>query len=180
MRPLCCSNNRKPAACRNRHFRAPGNLSPTYLFFFFFSFKSLCLCVYLSLLGFPGSSDCRESACSAGDLGSIPGLGRSPGERNSKPCQYSCLGNPMDRGAWQATVHGVEKSQTQLNTAQPSSKSEVCMCSHQSRQSTSPDRPQFPQPLEMWLLLPELPFLCLCLSGSYASFKTQLKHYFLS
>ena len=49
----------------------------------------------------------KESACNAGDLGSIPGSGRSHGEGNSNPLQYSCLGNPMDRGAWQITVHGV-------------------------------------------------------------------------
>ena len=65
-------------------------------------------------MGFPGGSDGKESACSAGDLGSIPGLGRSPLEGNGNPLQYSCLENPMDRGAWQATVHGVAKSQTQL------------------------------------------------------------------
>ena len=51
----------------------------------------------------------RESACQAGDTGSIPGSGRSPGGRNSNPLQYSCLGNPMDRGAWRATVHEVTK-----------------------------------------------------------------------
>ena len=50
----------------------------------------------------PGGPDSKESACSAGDLGSIPGSGRSPGEGNSNPLQYSCLENPMDRGAWQA------------------------------------------------------------------------------
>ena len=50
------------------------------------------------------------------DMGSLPGLGRSPGGRNGYPLQYSCLENSMDRGAWQATVHGVEKSQTRLNT----------------------------------------------------------------
>ena len=55
--------------------------------------------------GFPGGSDSKESACNVGDLGSIPGLGRSPGEGNSNPLQYSCLGNPMDRGAWWATDH---------------------------------------------------------------------------
>ena len=55
----------------------------------------------------------NESACDAEDLGSIPGLGRCPGERNSNPFQYSRLGNPMGRGAWQATVLGVTKSQTQ-------------------------------------------------------------------
>ena len=54
----------------------------------------------------------RESACNAGDPGSIPGLGRSPGEGNGNPLQYSCLKNSMDRrGAWRATVHGVAKSQ---------------------------------------------------------------------
>ena len=56
---------------------------------------------------FPGGSDCKDNACSAGDLGSIPGLGRSPGEGIGTPLQYSCLENPMDGGAWQATVHAV-------------------------------------------------------------------------
>ena len=58
-------------------------------------------------LGFPGGSVCKESACNAGDLGSIPELGRSPGEGNGNPLQYSCLENPMDRGTWQATVANV-------------------------------------------------------------------------
>ena len=57
-------------------------------------------------------SDGKESACDAGDPGSIPGLGRSHGERHGNPLQYSCLENPMDRGVWWATVHGVEKSWT--------------------------------------------------------------------
>ena len=65
------------------------------------------------MVGFPGDSNGEESACSAGDLGSIPGLGRSPGEGNGNPLQYPCLDNPMDRGAWQATVSGAAKSQTQ-------------------------------------------------------------------
>ena len=56
---------------------------------------------------FRGGSDGKESACNAADPGLIPGLGRSPGERNSYPLQYSCLENSMDRGAWRATVHGV-------------------------------------------------------------------------
>ena len=60
--------------------------------------------------GFPGGSDGKESACNAGDVGSVPGLGRSPGERNGNPLQYSRLENSMDTGAWQATVHGVAKS----------------------------------------------------------------------
>ena len=64
--------------------------------------------------GFPGSSDGKESACNAEDLGLIPRLGRSPGVGNGYPLQYSCLENPKDRGAWQATVHRVAKSQTQL------------------------------------------------------------------
>ena len=63
----------------------------------------------------PGSSDGKESACNAGDWGSIPGLARSPGEGNHNPLQYSCLENPMDRGAWQAIVHGVAKNRTQLS-----------------------------------------------------------------
>ena len=54
----------------------------------------------------------EESACNSGDPGSIPGLGRSPGEGNGYPLQYSCLENPMDRGACQATIHWVAKSQT--------------------------------------------------------------------
>ena len=67
---------------------------------------------YWATLGFPGCSEDKVSACNAGDQGSIPGLGRSPGEGNGNPLQYSCLENPMDRGAWQATVHRVAKSWT--------------------------------------------------------------------
>ena len=63
-------------------------------------------------MGFLGGSEGKVSACNAGDLGLIPGLGRSPGEGNGNPLQYSCLENPMDRGAWRATIHGVAKSQT--------------------------------------------------------------------
>ena len=65
--------------------------------------------------GFPGGSEVKAPACNAGDLGSIPGSGRFPGEGNGNPLQYSCLENPMDRGAWWATVHGVPKSWTQLS-----------------------------------------------------------------
>ena len=65
--------------------------------------------------GFPGGSDGEESTCDAGDPGSIPGLGQSPGEGNGYPLQYSCLENPMDRGAWWATVHEVTQSWTQLS-----------------------------------------------------------------
>ena len=64
---------------------------------------------------FPSGSDGKASAYRAGDLGSIPGLGRSPGEGNGNPLQYSCLENPVDRGAWQATVHRGAKSRTGLS-----------------------------------------------------------------
>ena len=66
----------------------------------------------LAVLGFLDGSDGKESTCSARDSGLIPGLGRSPGEKNGYLLQYSCLENYMDRGAWQATVYGVTKSQT--------------------------------------------------------------------
>ena len=59
--------------------------------------------------GFPGGSEVKASACNAGDLGSIPELGRSPGEENGDQLQYSCMGNPMDREGWQVTDHGVAK-----------------------------------------------------------------------
>ena len=65
-------------------------------------------------LGFPGDSAGKESACNAGDMGSIPGLGGSPGEGHGTLLQYSCLENPMDRGVWWVTVHGVVKSWTRL------------------------------------------------------------------
>ena len=66
-------------------------------------------------LGFHYGQADKESACNAGDLGLIPGLGRSPGEGNGYPLQYSRLENSTDGGAWWATVHGVTKSQTQLS-----------------------------------------------------------------
>ena len=66
----------------------------------------------LYLTDIPGGSDGKASVYNAGDLGSIPGSGRSPGEGNGNPLQYYCLENPMDRGTSQATVHGVAKSQT--------------------------------------------------------------------
>jgi len=66
-------------------------------------------------LGFPGGLDGKEYACSSGDLGLIPGSGISLGEENGKILQYSCLGNPMNREVWGATVHGVAKSSTGLS-----------------------------------------------------------------
>ena len=65
--------------------------------------------------GFPAGLEVKMSACNARDPDLIPGLGRSLGEGNGNPLQYSCLENPMDRGAWWAIVHGVAKSQTQLS-----------------------------------------------------------------
>ena len=70
------------------------------------------MCPYRS----PGSSVGKEQACNAGDPGLIPLLGRFPGEGNDNPLQYPCLGNPMDRGTWRATVHGVPESDTIENT----------------------------------------------------------------
>ena len=67
------------------------------------------------LRGFLGDSDIKESVYNLGDLGLIPELGWSPGEGNGYPLQYSCLGNPMDRGSWQVTVHGIKKNQTRLS-----------------------------------------------------------------
>ena len=71
-------------------------------------YPNITMC-FLAVWGFPHSSVGKKSACHAGDPGSIPGLGRSPGEGYRNPLQYSCLENPMDRGAWQATVHGVAR-----------------------------------------------------------------------
>ena len=65
--------------------------------------------------GFPGGSEVKASTCNVGDLGSIPGSGRSPAEGNGNPLQYSSLENPMDGGAWWATVHGVTKSRPLLS-----------------------------------------------------------------
>ena len=69
--------------------------------------------------GFPHSSVGKESACNAGDLGSIPESARSPGEGNGNPLQYSCLENPMDRGAWRATVHRASRVRHDLATIPP-------------------------------------------------------------
>ena len=78
-----------------------------------------CIIVWwvVMITDLPGGSDSKASVYNAGDPGSIPGLGRSPGEGNCKPLQYYCLENPMDRGAWWATVHGVAKTRTQLSNS---------------------------------------------------------------
>ena len=72
--------------------------------------------IALEILGFPGGSDGKASADNAGDAGSIPGSGKPPGEGNGNPLQYSCPGNPTDRGAQRATVQGVTESRTRLST----------------------------------------------------------------
>ena len=69
------------------------------------------------MMSFPGGSDGKESTCNVGDPGSTSGLGRSPGEGQGNPLQYSCLENPMDRGTWRITVHGVTKSRTQMSAS---------------------------------------------------------------
>ena len=73
-----------------------------------------CVLCFQNELGFPHSSVGKESACNAGDLALIPGLGRSPGEGNGNLLHYSCLENPMDRGAWWAAVHRVTQSRTRM------------------------------------------------------------------
>ena len=82
---------------------------------FSFSPLRIVFAVGLSYMDFPGSSEVKASACTVGDVGTISGLGRSLGEGNGNPLQYSCLENPMDGGAWWAPVHGVAKSQTRLS-----------------------------------------------------------------
>ena len=77
-------------------------------------FRELNICHRCTKVGFPGGSVGKES-CSAGVMTSIPGLGRSPGGGHGNPLQYSCLGNPMDRGAWRAAVFGVAKSRARMS-----------------------------------------------------------------
>ena len=89
-------------------------VSDSSLFWQNICFWDFCLSPRLTG-GFPGGSDGKESACNAGYLGSIPGLGRSPGEGSGYPLQYSCLENSMGRGVWQAIVHKIAKSQTRLS-----------------------------------------------------------------
>ena len=88
-----------------------------HFFFFLLLYLSTSSLTHMMLycLDFPGGSEVKESACNAGDLDSIPGSGRSPGEGNGNLHQYSCLENPMDGGAWWATVHRVAKSKARLS-----------------------------------------------------------------
>ena len=101
-----------------RYFYKPGKFSlkiwVSYLAHSI-SFISMDLRQFLFLFDFPGGSDGKVSVYNAGDPGSNPGLGRSPGEGNGNPLQYYCLENAMDREAWKATVYGVAKSRTRLS-----------------------------------------------------------------
>ena len=94
---------------------SPVNMKHLHLLLFFWSFLFNLTIADLTII-FPGGSEGKASACNAGDLGSIPGLGRSPGEGSGNPLQYSCLENPMDREACWATVHAIAKSRTQLSS----------------------------------------------------------------
>ena len=93
---------------------------------------------------FPGSSDGKESACNAGNAGSIPGSGRSPGEGHDYPLQYACLENPMDRGVWQATSMGLQESNTtkRLTLYRPTHKTSSA---HLHKWSTLPPPNQLPR-----------------------------------
>ena len=101
-------------------FRERGQIIFLYAFFpkisseviYYFTGHTASLAGLASIISFPDSSDSKESICNAGDLGSIPGLGRSPGAGNGYPLWYSCLENPRVRGAWWATVHWVSESDT--------------------------------------------------------------------
>ena len=84
-------------------------LNPCLLFFLYCTY-SLNFGAMLYNMGFPGGSDGKESSCNVGDLGLIPGWGKSPGEGHGNPLQYSCLDNPMERGAWWTTVHGSQRA----------------------------------------------------------------------
>ena len=105
--PHSLQNSKKVGQRNGKDF---GNLSSIALYK-----TRLAFVVFLWILIFVCVSDGKASVCDEGDLGSIPGSRRSPGEGNGSPIQYSCLENSMDGGAWWATVHGVAKSQTRLS-----------------------------------------------------------------
>ena len=108
---FCSRSPRKPLGGRLRQ-DLNQNISPNSLPV---TYKSNLWNQLSTSLGFPGGSVVQNSPANAGDVDLIPGWRRSPGERNDSPFQYSCLGNPMNKGAWRATVHGVAKSQLQLS-----------------------------------------------------------------
>ena len=85
-----------------------------YIYICIYVYLHIHICIFTYMQSLSGS-EVKASACNAGDLSSILGSGRSPGEGNGNPLQYSCLENPMDGGTWWATVHGVVKSRTRLS-----------------------------------------------------------------
>ena len=102
-------------------------------------------------MAFLGSLVGKESACCAGDLGSIPGMGRSPGEGNGKPLQYSCLENPMDREAWPATVDGIARVKHDLVTQPPppgdsEGQESLTCCSSWGQKESDTTQQQQPRP----------------------------------
>ena len=128
LRRNCCCLVAQSTLCNPMDCSVPGFLVLPYLLELLkliaielvVSSNHLILCHPILLLpsifcSFPGDPGGKESACNTGDPGSAPGLGRSPGEGNGNPLQYSCLENPMDRGAWRPTVYGVTKSRTRLS-----------------------------------------------------------------
>ena len=108
LEPRCIFKEGKTQVKQGREscIQFPAELYQDLFFFFFFLSWDI---------DSVGDSDGKESACNVRDLGSVPGLGRSPGGGHGSPLQYSCLENPMDRGTWQAAVHGVAKSWTRLS-----------------------------------------------------------------
>ena len=121
--------------------------------------------------GFPGGSEVKASASNVGDLGWIPRLGRSPGEGNGNPLQYSCLENPMDGGAWWATVHGVAKSRTQLSDFTFHFLSHAICISYAHILTTHPSFPLHHHP-GLVTIVPHPTHRSDLLSGPYISFPT--------
>ena len=123
---------------------------------------------YLKVMGFPGGSDGKESACHVEDPGLIPGLGRCPGEGNGYPLQYSCLENPMDRGAWQATVHGgcKESDTTDTNTFNKGYSNIFQKCMSHFKMEYRNKRPQKAAVFFFYTMTvnteTEIPCFCLC------------------
>ena len=105
---------------------------------------------WIPTVGFPGGSEVKASTRNAGDLGSIPGSGRSPGEGNDNPLQDSCLENPMDRGAWWATVHGVAKSRTRLSDFTFTLTFILIICSVRQHSIGASEKGPTPLPVHPW------------------------------
>ena len=118
-----------------------------------------------TILSFPGGSDGKASACNAGDRGSIPGLGRSPGEGHGNPLQYCCLENPRDGGAWWAAIYGVAQSRTRLMWLSSSSRPLHMFFFILASQFPLFKTVQICLSLGnySWLYLPQIHVLCVCI-----------------